>query len=63
MRFDPKEFIKISKELKTGYTEAHYRTLINRASYGAFGYIRERLPIYTDSISVHQEVLRFLQLI
>jgi uncharacterized protein (UPF0332 family) len=60
MRFNPKEFIKISKELKTGCTEAHYRTLINRAYYGAFGYIRERLPIYTDGISVHREVLRFL---
>ncbi|GHS97801.1 hypothetical protein FACS189421_05250 [Bacteroidia bacterium] len=61
MRFNPKDFIKISKELKAGYTEAHYRTLINRAYYGAFGYIRERLPIYTDGISVHREVIRFLE--
>ncbi|GHT40138.1 hypothetical protein FACS189437_05340 [Bacteroidia bacterium] len=61
MRFNPKDFIKISKELKTGHTEAHYRTLINRAYYGAFGHIREQLPIYTDGISVHREVLRFLQ--
>jgi uncharacterized protein (UPF0332 family) len=61
MRFDPKDFIKISKELKTGSTKAHYRSIINRAYYGAFGYIRERLPIYTDGISVHREVLRFLK--
>jgi uncharacterized protein (UPF0332 family) len=61
MTFNPKDFIKISKELKTGYTEAHYRTLINRAYYGAFGYIRKQLPIYADGISVHQEVFRFLK--
>ncbi|GHT06023.1 hypothetical protein FACS189423_10780 [Bacteroidia bacterium] len=61
MRFNPKDFIKISKELKTGSTEAHYRSIINRAYYGAFGYIRERLPIYTDGISVHREVQRFLK--
>jgi uncharacterized protein (UPF0332 family) len=61
MRFNPKEFIKISKELKTGSTEAHYRSIINRSYYGAFGYIRERLPIYADGISVHREVLRFLK--
>jgi uncharacterized protein (UPF0332 family) len=61
MRFNPKDFIKISKELKTGSTEAHYRSIINRAYYGAFGYIRDRLPIYTDGISVHKEVQQFLK--
>jgi hypothetical protein len=59
MTFNPKDFVKISKELKTGCTEAHYRTVINRAYYGAFGYIREQLPIYADGISVHREVFRF----
>jgi uncharacterized protein (UPF0332 family) len=60
MKFNPADFIKISKELKTGSTEAHYRTLINRAYYGAFGYVKERLPLYTDGVSAHRELIRFL---
>jgi hypothetical protein len=39
MSFEPKSFIDISKELKSGNTEAHYRSLINRAYYGVFGHI------------------------
>jgi uncharacterized protein (UPF0332 family) len=60
MAFDPKAFINVSEELKSGTTEAHYRSVINRAYYGAFGYIRNKLSIYVDSGSVHQEVIKTL---
>lgn len=60
MAFDPRTLIIISKELHSGTTEAHYRSIINRAYYGAFGYIRNRLSIYVDNGSVHQEVIKTL---
>lgn len=60
MAFDPRTFINVSKDLQSGTTEAHYRSIINRAYYGAFGYIRNRLSIFVDSGSVHQEVIRTL---
>lgn len=60
MSFNPKSFIDISKELKTGVTEAHYRSIINRAYYGVFGYIRNKLPLYVDDASVHKEVIKSL---
>lgn len=61
MSFEPKDFIKISKELNNGSTEAHYRSLINRAYYGVFGYIRKQLSLYTDNASVHQELINVLK--
>jgi uncharacterized protein (UPF0332 family) len=61
MSFEPKEFIEISKELKQGNTEAHYRSIINRAYYGVFGHIRKALPIYSENSSIHQEVIKFLK--
>lgn len=61
MSFEPKDFIEISKELNKGSTEAHYRSLINRAYYGAFGYIKKQLHIYVEGASVHREVIRVLQ--
>jgi uncharacterized protein (UPF0332 family) len=60
MAFDPRTFISVSKELQSGTTEAHYRSIINRAYYGAFGYIRNKLSIFVDSGSVHQEVIKTL---
>lgn len=61
MSFEPKSFIDISKELKSGNTEAHYRSLINRAYYGVFGHIRKNLPVYASDVSVHQEVINYLK--
>lgn len=61
MSFEPKTFIDISKELKTGNSEAHYRSLINRAYYGVFGHIRKNLPISVSDASVHQEVINYLR--
>jgi uncharacterized protein (UPF0332 family) len=61
MNFEPKNFIDISKELKNGKTEAHYRSVINRAYYGVFGHIRKHLPIYVTDGSVHQEVISYLK--
>jgi uncharacterized protein (UPF0332 family) len=61
MSFEPKKFIDISKELKKGDTEAHYRSLINRAYYGVFGHIKKQLPIYVTDASVHQEVINYLK--
>lgn len=60
MSFDPQRFIDISKELQSGQTEAHYRSIINRAYYGAFGHIRNNLGIAVFDTSVHQEVIRTL---
>lgn len=61
MAFDPRTFINVSKELQTGTTEAHYRSIINRAYYGAFGHIRNKLKIFVDSGSVHQAVIDTLK--
>lgn len=61
MSFNPKDFIEISKELSIGVTEAHYRSIINRAYYGVFGYIKKQLPIYVENASVHQEVINNLK--
>jgi len=60
MNFDPQKFIDISKELQSGQTEAHYRSIINRAYYGVFGHIRNNLGITVFDASVHQEVIRTL---
>lgn len=61
MSFEPKEFISISKELSAGETEAHYRSLVNRAYYGAFGYAKIKLNIYSTDISVHKDVISTLK--
>jgi uncharacterized protein (UPF0332 family) len=61
MSFEPDSLINISKELQTtGTTEAYYRSAINRAYYGVFGYLKKRLSILTIGQSVHQEVIRSL---
>jgi uncharacterized protein (UPF0332 family) len=60
MAFDPRTFLKVSKDLQAGTTEAHFRSIINRAYYGAFGHIRNRLSIFVDDGSVHQEVIKTL---
>ncbi|MGV9141957.1 MAG: HEPN domain-containing protein [Promethearchaeota archaeon] len=60
MNFNPKKFIDISKELEEGNTEAHYRTIINRAYYGVFGHIKEKLQINNMTQSVHQNVIQNL---
>jgi len=60
MKFDPLDFIEISKELQSGKTEAHFRSIINRAYYGAFGHIRNNLGIVVFDASVYQEVIRTL---
>jgi uncharacterized protein (UPF0332 family) len=61
MIFEPKEFISISKELSVGTTEGHYRSLVNRAYYGAFGYAKIKLNILTTEFSVHKEVITTLK--
>jgi len=58
--FNPKDFIKISVELENGNTEAHYRSVINRSYYGAFGYIKKKLGSANFSFSVHQEIINTL---
>ncbi len=58
MSFDPQKFIDISKELQlSATTEAHYRSIINRAYYGAFGHIRNNLGLYVTKSSVHRAVI------
>jgi uncharacterized protein (UPF0332 family) len=61
MNFEPKSFIDISKELQAGNTEAHYRSLINRAYYGVFGHIIKNIPLSVSNASVHKEVINYLR--
>lgn len=60
MPFDPKGFINISKELQSGNTEAHYRSIINRSYYGVFGHIRNKLGLKVFDGSVHKETYKTL---
>ncbi|MEQ8811238.1 MAG: HEPN domain-containing protein [Imperialibacter sp.] len=60
MQFDPKSFIQVSKDLESGQTEAHFRSIINRSYYAAFGYIRNSLGIHTEDGSVHQATISTL---
>jgi len=62
MSFDPKNFIGIAKELYKGSTEAHYRSMINRAYYSVFGHIKNNLPgFYSSGSSVHQDLIKSLK--
>jgi uncharacterized protein (UPF0332 family) len=47
--------------LGAGGTEAHYRSIVNRAYYGVFGHIRNKLSIYVEEGSVHKEVIKTLK--
>jgi len=60
MKFDPLDFLIISKELQNGKSEAHFRSLINRAYYAAFGHIRNNLSISSEGLSIHWEVISML---
>lgn len=60
MTFDPKTLIEISQELSIGNTQAHLRSVINRAYYGVFGYLRNDLRIYSEGSSVHRDVYETL---
>lgn len=61
MSFDPVDFLKISNELLSGNSEAHYRSLINRAYYAAFGHVRNKLHISVSDGSVHKAVIQRLK--
>lgn len=60
MKFDPQTFIDVCNTLEPGKNEAHNRTIINRAYYGAFGHIRNRLGVNISQGSVHREVINTL---
>jgi len=61
MNFDPRDFISISKELKNGDSEAHIRSMIGRAYYGAFGYAKSKIDFYDESLSVHFKLIELLK--
>jgi len=61
MTFSPHTFITVSRDLKAGNSEAHYRSSVSRAYYGAFGHVREGLSIYVADHSVHQAVIGALK--
>ncbi|MDP4183633.1 MAG: hypothetical protein Q8862_00545 [Bacteroidota bacterium] len=61
MSFDPKEFIVIAEEIDKGTTEAHVRSMINRAYYGAFGYAKLKTNFTRDGASVHQDLIAYLK--
>lgn len=61
MSFNPDTLINVSKELQTtGKSEEYYRSAINRAYYGAFGYLKKKLNVLTVGASVHRDVIRSL---
>lgn len=63
MRFEPKKFLEISKELDgcNPKNEAHFRSIINRAYYAAFGHLKNLNPGYSHGISVHQDLIKTLK--
>ncbi len=67
MSFDPLDLLKIVQEVKgAGSTEAHYRSVSNRAYYGIFGYLRNRLVAegrlpYSEEASIHRKVITSLK--
>jgi uncharacterized protein (UPF0332 family) len=61
MSFQPSSFIKIAKELEAGTSEAHFRSVVNRAYYGALGYLKNNLPILSISPTIHNDVIRSLK--
>jgi uncharacterized protein (UPF0332 family) len=61
MSFDPKTFINISKELDAGDSEAHIRSLVNRAYYAAYGHIKDNIQDRNYSSNCHQELIAKLK--
>jgi len=58
MNFDPSLFINVAKELNsTAKTEESYRSVVNRAYYGAFGYLKNKLNIADYGPSSHQTLI------
>jgi hypothetical protein len=58
MSFDPCDFLAISEELNQTASEAHRRSLANRAYYAAFGYIKSKDSNFVSSeMSVHRDLL------
>jgi uncharacterized protein (UPF0332 family) len=57
-RFDPREFIRLANELATRDTDQIcLRTAVNRAYYGVFLAIRDRLNVKKKGWEVHKEVI------
>jgi uncharacterized protein (UPF0332 family) len=61
MSFDPQLFLNIAEELKAGNTEAHYRSIINRSYYAAFGVLQVKLNFTDTGLSAHQNMYKDLQ--
>lgn len=54
MSFKPISFVNVAKDLnKTAKGEEYYRTVINRAYYGAYGYLKEKLEFADYGPSCH----------
>ena len=55
MRFSPEDFLRVSEDILAGDgSEAHYRTVVNRAYYAAFGYAVEEFGLKVFDGSVHR---------
>lgn len=62
MTFNPALFIDVAKDLnQKAKTEETYRSIVNRAYYGAFGYIKARLGFADFGTSTHQKLIDILQ--
>ena len=63
MAFNPLDFLEFSKSLKeAANSEAQYRTILNRAYYSVFGYLRQNINhTFSDGLSVHKELIDYLK--
>jgi uncharacterized protein (UPF0332 family) len=58
MSFNPLLFIDVAKNIKeSAATEEFYRSVVNRAYYGAYGYIKNKINFADYSYSSHQNLI------
>jgi uncharacterized protein (UPF0332 family) len=58
MSFNPILFINVAKDLNSSAkTEESYRSVVNRAYYGAFGYLKNKLNLTSYGVSCHQDLI------
>lgn len=61
MSFNPKLFLDIANELTAGKSEAHYRSIVNRSYYAAFGCLNQKFNFKYSGISAHITMYKDLQ--
>ena len=62
MSFKPILFINVAKDLNSiAKTEESYRSVANRAYYGAFGYLKDKLDFPDYGPSCHQNLINIFK--